>query len=84
MFVESVCVHILVCLTPHPSSRVAVPEAKVWEEEYDLNAVRLCFQATITLATGELYPLEPVVSQPIYDNSESAEATLLICSYFTY
>lgn len=48
----------------------AVPEAKVWEEEFDLNSVRLCFQASITLSTGELYPLEPVVSQPIYDNSE--------------
>ncbi|KAK6292159.1 hypothetical protein J4Q44_G00379440 [Coregonus suidteri] len=46
-----------------------IPEAKVWEEEFDLNAVRLCFQASITLPTGELCPLEPVVSQPIYDNS---------------
>lgn len=64
---------VSLCLTPRPSSHVAVPEAKVWEEEYDLNAVRLCFQATITLATGELYPLAPVVSQPIYDNSECAE-----------
>lgn len=63
----------LLCLTPRLPSRAAVPEAKVWEEEYDLNAVRLCFQATITLATGELYALEPVISQPIYDNSECAE-----------
>lgn len=57
---------------PHPFSGVlaAVPEAKVWEEEFDLNSVRLCFQASITLPTGELIPLEPVVSQPIYDNSE--------------
>lgn len=47
-----------------------VPEAKVWEEEFDLNSVRLCFQASITLPTGETFPLEPVVSQPIYDNSE--------------
>ncbi|MCJ8749030.1 hypothetical protein PDJAM_G00171490 [Pangasius djambal] len=56
-----------------------IPEAKVWEEEYDLNAVRLCFQATITLATGELYPLEPVVSQPIYDNRAPNTAELKIC-----
>lgn len=49
---------------------LTVPESKVWEEEFDLNSVRLCFQAKITLPTGELYPLEPVVSQPIYDNSE--------------
>nr|XP_023837857.1 transcription factor p65-like [Salvelinus alpinus] len=48
-----------------------IPEANMWEE-FDLNAVRLCFQASITLPTGELCPLEPVVSQPIYDNSESA------------
>lgn len=50
---------------------LAVPEAKVWEEEFDLNSVRLCFQASITLPSGELFPLEPVVSQPIFDNSES-------------
>lgn len=42
----------------------------MWEEEFDLNSVRLCFQASITLPTGELFPLDPVVSQPIYDNSE--------------
>lgn len=81
----------LLCLTPRLSSRVAVLEAKVWEEEYDLNAVRLCFQATITLTTGELYSLEPVVSQPIYDNSESAEnqtqttrVCKLACVYATH
>ncbi|KAK3507458.1 hypothetical protein QTP70_021826 [Hemibagrus guttatus] len=56
-----------------------IPEAKVWEEEYDLNAVRLCFQATITLATGELYALTPVVSQPIYDNRAPNTAELKIC-----
>ncbi|XP_029609466.1 transcription factor p65-like, partial [Salmo trutta] len=49
-----------------------IPEANVWEEEFDLNALRLCFQASITLPTGELCPLEPVVSQPIYDNSHQA------------
>ncbi|XP_062864749.1 transcription factor p65 isoform X2 [Trichomycterus rosablanca] len=56
-----------------------ITEAKVWEEEYDLNAVRLCFQASITLATGELYTLEPVVSQPIYDNRAPNTAELKIC-----
>ncbi|XP_038831491.1 transcription factor p65-like [Salvelinus namaycush] len=49
-----------------------IPEVNMWEEEFDLNVVRLCFQASITLPTGELCPLDPVVSQPIYDNSESA------------
>lgn len=48
----------------------SVPEAKIWEEEFDLNAVRLCFQVFITLPSGELFRLEPVVSQPIYDNSQ--------------
>ncbi|XP_055794834.1 transcription factor p65-like [Salvelinus fontinalis] len=56
-----------------------IPEAKVWEEEFDLNAVRLCFQASITLPTGELHPLEPVVSQPIYDNRAPNTAELKIC-----
>uniref|UniRef100_A0A4W5JPD5 RHD domain-containing protein n=1 Tax=Hucho hucho TaxID=62062 RepID=A0A4W5JPD5_9TELE len=60
---------------PHPLALscvlASVPEANMWEEEFDLNAVRLCFQALITLPTGELCPLEPVVSQPIYDNNPS-------------
>ncbi|XP_028998960.1 transcription factor p65 isoform X2 [Betta splendens] len=56
-----------------------IPEAKVWEEEFDLNSVRLCFQASITLSTGELFPLEPVVSQPIYDNRAPNTAELKIC-----
>ncbi|XP_068443612.1 transcription factor p65 isoform X2 [Clinocottus analis] len=56
-----------------------IPEAKVWEEEFDLNSVRLCFQAFITLASGELIPLEPVVSQPIYDNRAPNTAELKIC-----
>ncbi|KAJ0006427.1 hypothetical protein NQD34_013700 [Periophthalmus magnuspinnatus] len=56
-----------------------IPEAKVWEEEFDLNSVRLCFQASITLPTGDLYALEPVVSQPIYDNRAPNTAELKIC-----
>ncbi|KAK7910171.1 hypothetical protein WMY93_014855 [Mugilogobius chulae] len=56
-----------------------IPEAKVWEEEFDLNSVRLCFQASFTLPTGDLYPLEPVVSQPIYDNRAPNTAELKIC-----
>ncbi|KAM6949606.1 transcription factor p65 [Aplochiton taeniatus] len=56
-----------------------IPEAKVWEEEFDLNAVRLCFQASITLPTGELVALEPQVSQPIYDNRAPNTAELKIC-----
>ncbi|KAJ8405402.1 hypothetical protein AAFF_G00318750 [Aldrovandia affinis] len=56
-----------------------IAEAEVWAEEYDLNAVRLCFQASISLPTGELCPLEPVVSQPIYDNRAPNTAELKIC-----
>ncbi|KAL0970400.1 hypothetical protein UPYG_G00241420 [Umbra pygmaea] len=56
-----------------------IPEAKVWEEEFDLNAVRLCFQVSITLPTGELCQLEPVVSHPIYDNRAPNTAELKIC-----
>ncbi|XP_059361732.1 transcription factor p65 [Carassius carassius] len=56
-----------------------IPEPKIWEDEYDLNAVRLCFQVSITLPSGELFPLEPVVSQPIYDNRAPNTAELKIC-----
>ncbi|XP_069015230.1 LOW QUALITY PROTEIN: transcription factor p65 [Embiotoca jacksoni] len=56
-----------------------IPEPKVWEEEFDLNSVRLCFQASITLPTGDLFPLDPVVSQPIYDNRAPNTAELKIC-----
>uniref|UniRef100_A0A8C2CIE0 V-rel avian reticuloendotheliosis viral oncogene homolog A n=1 Tax=Cyprinus carpio TaxID=7962 RepID=A0A8C2CIE0_CYPCA len=56
-----------------------IPDAKIWEDEYDLNAVRLCFQVSITLPSGELFPLEPVVSQPIYDNRAPNTAELKIC-----
>ncbi|KAK7171303.1 hypothetical protein R3I94_001295 [Phoxinus phoxinus] len=56
-----------------------IPEGKIWEEEYDLNAVRLCFQVSITLPSGELIQLEPVVSQPIYDNRAPNTAELKIC-----
>uniref|UniRef100_A0A672K2L4 Transcription factor p65-like n=1 Tax=Sinocyclocheilus grahami TaxID=75366 RepID=A0A672K2L4_SINGR len=53
--------------------------SEIWEEEYDLNAVRLCFQVSITLPSGELFSLEPVVSQPIYDNRAPNTAELKIC-----
>ncbi|XP_059403087.1 transcription factor p65-like, partial [Carassius carassius] len=56
-----------------------IPEPQIWEEEYDLNAVRLCVQVSITLPSRELFPLEPVVSQPIYDNRAPNTAELKIC-----
>ncbi|KAJ8405769.1 hypothetical protein AAFF_G00312060 [Aldrovandia affinis] len=56
-----------------------IAEADVWAEEYDLNAVRLCFQASVTLPSGERYTLAPEVSQPIYDNRAPNTAELKIC-----
>ncbi|XP_034020104.1 transcription factor p65 isoform X2 [Thalassophryne amazonica] len=56
-----------------------IPDEKVWEEEFDLNSVRLCFQASITLPTGELFSLEPIVSKPIFDNRAPNTAELKIC-----
>lgn len=47
--------------------------------EYDLSAVRLCFQVWVH-GPGGLHPLPPVLSQPIYDNRESrAENTPKTC-----
>ncbi|XP_074555188.1 transcription factor p65 [Halichoeres trimaculatus] len=69
----------IVCRLQTNNNPFNIPEAKVWEEEFDLNSVRLCFQASITLSTGDLIPLEPVVSQPIYDNRAPNTAELKIC-----
>lgn len=69
----------ITCRLQTGNNPFSIPEAKVWEEEFDLNSVRLCFQASITLGTGEQYPLEPVVSQPIYDNRAPNTAELKIC-----
>ncbi|MBN3289900.1 TF65 factor, partial [Polypterus senegalus] len=56
-----------------------IPVEQIENEEYDLNAVRLCFQIFITLPTGDIHRLEPVVSQPIYDNRAPNTAELKIC-----
>ncbi|KAM9335177.1 transcription factor p65 [Symphorus nematophorus] len=69
----------ITCRLQTNNNPFSIPEAKVWEEEFDLNSVRLCFQASITLPTGELCPLDPVVSQPIYDNRAPNTAELKIC-----
>ncbi|XP_006129749.1 transcription factor p65 isoform X2 [Pelodiscus sinensis] len=49
--------------------------------DYDLNAVRLCFQVWVQdpVGTGHLVPLPLVVSQPIYDNRAPNTAELKIC-----
>eukprot|EP00076_Gallus_gallus_P035508 XP_025001046.1 transcription factor p65 isoform X1 [Gallus gallus] len=46
--------------------------------EYDLSAVRLCFQVWVN-GPGGLCPLPPVLSQPIYDNRAPSTAELRIC-----
>lgn len=56
---------------PHPC--VLAPTVSLEEKgEYDLNAVRLCFQVWVQdpAGTGHLMLLPLVVSQPIYDNRE--------------
>ncbi|XP_059211174.1 transcription factor p65 isoform X2 [Centropristis striata] len=72
-------VEAITCRLQTNNNPFNIPEAKVWEEEFDLNSVRLCFQASITLPTGELFALDPVVSQPIYDNRAPNTAELKIC-----
>ncbi|KAJ6654174.1 hypothetical protein lerEdw1_007271 [Lerista edwardsae] len=48
--------------------------------DYDLNAVRLCFQVWIRdTGSGHLVPLPLVTSQPIYDNRAPNTAELKIC-----
>ncbi|XP_025049355.1 transcription factor p65, partial [Alligator sinensis] len=49
--------------------------------EYDLNAVRLCFQVWVQdpAGTGHLMLLPLIVSQPIYDNRAPNTAELKIC-----
>ncbi|XP_069665513.1 transcription factor p65 [Haliaeetus albicilla] len=46
--------------------------------EYDLSAVRLCFQVWVR-GPGGLHPLPPVLSQPVYDNRAPSTAELRIC-----
>uniref|UniRef100_A0A8B9P9M2 RELA proto-oncogene, NF-kB subunit n=1 Tax=Apteryx owenii TaxID=8824 RepID=A0A8B9P9M2_APTOW len=48
--------------------------------DYDLNAVRLCFQVWVRDGgPGGLHPLPPVLSQPVYDNRAPNTAELKIC-----
>ncbi|XP_060105621.1 proto-oncogene c-Rel [Heteronotia binoei] len=49
-------------------------------EEYDLNVVRLCFQAFLPNEHGDfMLALPPVISNPIYDNRAPNSAELRIC-----
>ena len=48
-----------------------VPQEQLLQtEEYDLNVVRLCFQVYLQDESGQFtIALNPIVSNPIYDNS---------------
>nr|XP_056709379.1 proto-oncogene c-Rel [Euleptes europaea] len=49
-------------------------------EEYDLNVVRLCFQAFLPNERGDFtLAIPPVISNPIYDNRAPNSAELRIC-----
>uniref|UniRef100_H3B111 V-rel avian reticuloendotheliosis viral oncogene homolog A n=1 Tax=Latimeria chalumnae TaxID=7897 RepID=H3B111_LATCH len=62
------------------SGRVSVPKEDVTKNiEYDLNAVRLCFQVFIRDQMNQLIPLQPVVSHPIFDSRAPNTAELKIC-----
>ncbi|KAG5196558.1 hypothetical protein JEQ12_011244 [Ovis aries] len=47
--------------------------------DYDLNAVRLCFQVTVRDPAGRPLRLAPVLSHPIFDNRAPNTAELKIC-----
>nr|KAF6467431.1 RELA proto-oncogene, NF-kB subunit [Rousettus aegyptiacus] len=47
--------------------------------DYDLNAVRLCFQVTVRDPSGRPLCLSPVLSHPIFDNRAPNTAELKIC-----
>lgn len=45
-------------------------------EDMDMNAVRLCFQCEFEWDDGRKDSLSPIVSNPIYDKSETPSNTL--------
>lgn len=57
---------------------VSVPKEQLMQtEEYDLNVVRLCIQVFLQDETGHYTRrLNPIVTNPIYDNRECAELEL--------
>ncbi|KAG5266588.1 hypothetical protein AALO_G00233810 [Alosa alosa] len=59
----------------------SVPREQLLQtEEYDLNVVRLCFQVFLQDESGQFsIALNPIVSNPIYDNRAPNTAELRIC-----
>lgn len=63
---------LCVILTPVYMCVTSVPSEQLLQtEEYDLNVVRLCIQVFLQDENGQCtQALNPVVTNPIYDNSE--------------
>ncbi|KAM9657870.1 transcription factor p65 isoform 2-T2 [Trichechus inunguis] len=63
------------------SARTAASTVPIEEQrgDYDLNAVRLCFQVTVRDPSGRPLRLPPVLSHPIFDNRAPNTAELKIC-----
>lgn len=62
---------------------VSVPREQLLQtEEYDLNVVRLCIQVFLQDENGQYTrPLNPIITNPIYDNSKHARAHTLVSSF---
>ncbi|CAF87862.1 unnamed protein product, partial [Tetraodon nigroviridis] len=54
----------ITCRLQTGNNPFSIPEAKVWEEEFDLNSVRLCFQASFTQASGQRLQWRPWCRSP--------------------
>lgn len=64
-----------VCLTSVPREQL------LQTEEYDLNVVRLCIQVFLQDENGHYSrALNPIVTNPIYDNSECPELRRVLTS----
>ncbi|XP_060240596.1 transcription factor p65 isoform X2 [Meriones unguiculatus] len=63
------------------SAQTAASTVPIEEQrgDYDLNAVRLCFQVTVRDPSGRPLRLPPVLSHPIFDNRAPNTAELKIC-----
>ncbi|XP_027628238.1 transcription factor p65 [Tupaia chinensis] len=63
------------------SAQTAASTVPIEEQrgDYDLNAVRLCFQVTVRDPAGRPLRLQPVLSHPIFDNRAPNTAELKIC-----
>ncbi|XP_038170707.1 transcription factor p65 isoform X3 [Arvicola amphibius] len=63
------------------SAQTAASTVPIEEQrgDYDLNAVRLCFQVTVRDPSGRPLRLTPVLSHPIFDNRAPNTAELKIC-----